>query len=351
MNIVCDVGGYSMIKIDGSQGEGGGQILRTSLALSMVTGTSFKINNIRANRRKPGLLRQHLTALNAASTISSANVKGAELGATEFEFEPGDVKANDYNFAVGSAGSVTLVLQTILPPLLTASGKSTLFLEGGTHNPFAPPFDFLKKSFLPIIQKMGADVDMRLERHGFYPAGGGKFRVAINPIKNLKPINIFERGKIEHCFALALVSKLNINIAHRELKVVGERLLLEKEDMKAVEVEDPQGPGNILMLEVTSKDITEVFTAFGERGVLAEKVANKAVDELNEYIDANVPVGEYLADQLLIPMAVSGGGKFVTCKPTPHTLTNAQIIQRFLNINIKFERLNDKMWEIEVCKK
>jgi RNA 3'-terminal phosphate cyclase (ATP) len=175
----------NLIEIDGSFREGGGQILRTSLALSLVTGQAFHIRNIRAARRKPGLLRQHLTAVNAAAEIGQAKVEGAALASRELVFHPGDVAAGRYHFVVGSAGSATLVLQSILPALIVASGPSKIVLEGGTHNPHAPPFDYLQKTFLPILNRMGPTITATLERPGFYPAGGGKFMVTIKPARRL----------------------------------------------------------------------------------------------------------------------------------------------------------------------
>src|SRR5712675_2047994 len=164
-----------MITIDGSEGEGGGQILRTSLALSLVTGQPFRMERIRAKRQKPGLLRQHLTAVEAAKTVGRAEATGGALNSQTLEFNPGPVTPGNYRFAVGTAGSATLVFQTVLPALLTASGHSTLTLEGGTHNPLAPPFDFLARSFTPLIHGMGPTVELELRTPGFFPAGGGCF--------------------------------------------------------------------------------------------------------------------------------------------------------------------------------
>src|SRR5687768_8335334 len=160
--------------LDGSQGEGGGQVLRTSLGLSLLTGTPFKIENIRANRSPPGLRRQHLTAVEAAAQVGDAEVEGAAVGARALTFTPRAVKTGDFRFAVGTAGSCTLVLQTVLPALMTRATASRLVLEGGTHNPMAPPFDFLERVYLPLLERMGPRVSMTLERPGFYPAGGGK---------------------------------------------------------------------------------------------------------------------------------------------------------------------------------
>ncbi len=186
-----------MLDIDGSQGEGGGQILRTSLALSLVTGQPFRLEQIRAGRRKPGLLRQHLTAVEAAKTVGAAEAIGAEMGSRTLEFRPGAVIAGNYRFAVGTAGSATLVLQTILPPLLTASGGSTVTIEGGTHNPFAPPFDFLAGCFVPLIQRMGPRIELEMRCPGFYPAGGGKFDARIEPVKRLACFDLMTRGEIQ----------------------------------------------------------------------------------------------------------------------------------------------------------
>ena len=336
-----------MITIDGSYGEGGGQILRTSLALSLVTGKPFAIHNIRAGRKKPGLMRQHLTAVNAAAEIGKAAIEGNSIGSQAFTFEPEMIKPGNFQFAIGSAGSCTLVFQTILPALIIAGGPSEIILEGGTHNPFAPPFDFLEKTFLPVINRMGPEVDAVLEKPGFYPAGGGRFKVSINPA-GLHRFDLLERGNIINKTARAFVANLPVNIANRELKVIREKLEWDRELLKAVEVENSQGPGNILTVEVESDNITEVFTGFGEKGISAEKVAKRAVKSVREYLDFNVPVGRYLADQLLIPMALAGGGKFRTLSPTRHTKTNIEIIKKFLDVEIAVIEYDQNQWEIEI---
>jgi RNA 3'-terminal phosphate cyclase (ATP) len=204
-----------MITIDGSFGEGGGQILRTSLALSLVTGHAFRIQNIRAGRAKPGLLRQHLTAVQAAVEVGDAAVDGATLGSKELVFKPGKVRAGDYRFAVGTAGSATLVLQTILPALIIGKEPSRLTLEGGTHNPHAPPFDFLDRAFLPLLNRTGPQVSMKLERIGFYPAGGGRFTVEIIPTDKLKGLDLRERGESKGRSARAIFSNLSAGVANR----------------------------------------------------------------------------------------------------------------------------------------
>src|SRR5215475_1668664 len=224
-----------MLTIDGASGEGGGQILRTALALSTVTGQPFRIERIRAGREKPGLLRQHLAAVNAAAEISAAKVEGAALGSSGLSFVPAAVRNGKFSFAIGTAGSATLVLQTVLPALLTAAGPSTLTLEGGTHNPAAPPFDFLAKSFLPLINRMGPSVNAELEAYGFYPAGGGRFRVTVNPAPRFNPIEVMESGKVKRIQARAIVANLAPSIASRELKVLERRLSLTPDAMSIVE--------------------------------------------------------------------------------------------------------------------
>lgn len=336
-----------MITIDGSHGEGGGQILRTALALSLVTGKPFSINNIRAGRKKPGLMRQHLTAVNAAVEIGDATIEGNRIGSQAFRFEPATIKPGKYRFAIGSAGSCTLVFQTILPALIIAGEPSEIILEGGTHNPFAPPFDFLEKAFLPVINRMGPAVSAVLEKPGFYPAGGGRFKVSVDPA-DMNRIDLLERGNVIDKTARAAVANLPVSIAKRELKVIRDELEWVREQLAVVEVEDSQGPGNILSVEIVSDNITEVFTGFGQKGISAEKVAQRAVRAVREYLAADVPVGRYLADQLLVPMAMAGGGKFRTLSPTKHTKTNAEIIKKFIDVEVAVTEHGQNQWEIEI---
>ena len=340
-----------MIVIDGSQGEGGGQILRSSLALSLITRKPFRMENIRAGRQKPGLLRQHLTAVEAATAVGTADVIGAALGSNLLEFRPHGVAPGNYRFAVGTAGSATLVLQTVLPPLLIASGSSTLTLEGGTHNPFAPPFDFLARCFVPLIQRMGPRVELQLDRPGFFPAGGGKFRAVIEPAKRLERLDLLERGPIRKCRARALLAKIPSQIGERELAVVREQLGWTGDDCVIQNVINPVGPGNALLLEMEAEHVTEVFTSFGERGRSAEVVAAEACEAARTWLKAGVPVDEYLADQLLLPMAIAGGGSFRTGKPSQHSLTNAQVIERFLSVSIDFQQESPEVWLARVAAK
>jgi RNA 3'-terminal phosphate cyclase (ATP) len=340
-----------MITIDGSQGEGGGQILRTSLALSLVTGQPFRMERIRAKRQKPGLLKQHLTAVEAAKTVGCAEADGASLSSQTLEFRPGPVTPGNYRFAVGTAGSATLVLQTVLPALLTASSHSTLTLEGGTHNPMAPPFDFLAKCFIPLIHRMGPSVELELRRHGFFPAGGGQFHARIEPSKKLSRLDLPERGSIRNRQAQILVSKLPEHVGQRELTVIRDELKWRADECGVEVIQRPVGPGNAVVLAIEAEHLTEVFTGFGERGRPAEDVARSTVRAAQTWLESNVPVDEHLADQLLIPLALAGGGSFRTTKPSLHTTTNAEVIQRFLSVSIRIEQENELVWRVIVGSK
>ncbi|AOY59446.1 MULTISPECIES: RNA 3'-terminal phosphate cyclase [Desulfococcus] len=337
-----------MIQIDGAYGEGGGQILRTALALSLATGTPFTITRIRANRNRPGLMRQHLAAVSAATAVGHARTIGAALGAGRLTFQPEGVYPGRYRFDVGSAGSATLVLQAILPPLLTAEGDTRLILEGGTHNPFAPPFDFLDRTFLPMIRRMGPEVTATLARPGFFPAGGGRFQVDIRPCLRLNGFDLLQRGSVNRCSAAAVTAKLPRHIAERELAVIRRHITLKDDCLSVIEVSDSPGPGNIVTLAVESDAVTEIFSGFGRRGVPAEKVAMAVVAEAREYLAADVPVGRRLADQLLVPLALAGRGRFRTLPPSRHTRTNAHVIQQFLEVDITFDAKADGSYEIAV---
>jgi len=332
--------------IDGSRGEGGGQILRSSLALALVTGEPFRAVQIRAGRRKPGLLNQHLTAVRAAEEISGARVEGACLGSRELSFTPGSVRPGDYRFDVGSAGSATLVLQTILPALAGAAGPSRLVLVGGTHNPFSPPFDFLQRVFLPLLARMGPRVEAALDQPGFYPAGGGRFRVEVQPAP-LARLELLERGAVRERRARALVARLPRAVGQREVGRVGSALGWGEAELRSEEVKSA-GPGNALMLEVASEGITELFTSFGERGVSAEAVADRAVAQVRRYFAAGVPVGDQLADQLLLPLALAGGGVFRTLEPSSHTRTNLEVLRTFLQLEVRMEELGTDDWRVEL---
>jgi RNA 3'-terminal phosphate cyclase (ATP) len=326
---------------------GGGQILRTALALSAVTGIPVQIDGIRAGRSRPGLMRQHMTAAHAAAEICGARVEGNEPGSTALRFEPGRVRAGVYRFAVGTAGSATLVLQTVLPALLRADGPSSLVLEGGTHNPAAPPFDFLARSFLPQLEKMGARVTASLEKPGFYPAGGGRFTVAIEPAR-LEPLTLLERGATRGFDAEAVVAGLSPRIAERELAAIARALGWDRSAMRSTALDDAHGPGNVVTITLASEHVTEVVTGFGERGVSAEAVGERVAKEAARYLASDAPVGEHLADQLLLPMALAGGGSICTLEPSSHTSTQAALIALFLPVNVRTTREGTDRYRIDV---
>ena len=326
-----------MITIDGSHGEGGGQILRSALSLAVCTGQAFRIERVRAKRDKPGLLRQHVTAARAAAEISGATIEGCEVGSSALTFKPGALRAGDYTFSIGTAGSSTLVLQTVLPPLLTAAGPSVIRISGGTHNRAAPPVEFLTRAFLPLLARMGATVDLTLERHGFYPRGGGEIVAQIKPAQRLVPIELNERGARSRGFAEAFVSAVPLHVAQRELAVVGEQLNWMPEQLMVRGLRPEVGPGNVLVVTVEHEHVTEVFTAFGERGRSAESVAVDVAREACVYLDHEAPVGEHLADQLLLPMALGGVRGFVTTQPTLHFESNAEVIRAFTGKKVVVE--------------
>ena len=330
-----------MIRIDGSQGEGGGQMLRSALSLSLATAKAFRIENIRAKRERSGLLRQHLTAVLAASEIGSAQVEGAILGSKTLTFIPGSVRSGTYHFAVGTAGSATLVFQTILPALMTASGPSEITIEGGTHNMQAPPFDFLEKVFLPLIRTLGPRVEVQLKRYGFYPAGGGSFLAKIEPCQTLKPMQLVNRGEITGKTASAIVANLPRNIAQRELNTVADLLNWDSQSMNVIETKNSIGPGNIVFVEVVSTGLTEVFSGFGKIGKSAESVASDACESARSYLASGAAVGEHLADQLLLPLALAGGGSFTAEKLNLHARTNIDVIAKFLPAEFEAKQENE----------
>jgi RNA 3'-terminal phosphate cyclase (ATP) len=337
-----------MITVDGTFGEGGGQILRSALALSLVTGKRFCINKIRGRRKHPGLLRQHLTAVRAATTIGGASVTGAELGSSSLSFEPTGLFPGRHHFDVGSAGSAGLVLQAVLPALLTAPAGSHLQIEGGTHNPWAPPFEFLQRAFLPLVARMGPQVTIELVRPGFYPAGGGCYRVQVGPTPALKPLVLDSRGKLLGRRALVLHAQLPRHVADRERRVILRRHGWQQDMVEVCELTSSRGPGNAVVIELECAHLCEVVTAFGARGVRAEKVADAALDQAEQLLEAEVAVDAHLADQLLLPFALAGGGSFTTTTPTLHTTTNIEVIRSFLEVEVDICQLGENLFRISV---
>jgi RNA 3'-terminal phosphate cyclase (ATP) len=342
-----------IIHIDGAAGEGGGQILRSSLALSMALGVPFRISNIRANREKPGLMRQHLTAVQAAVALSSARCEGAAVGSGELLFVPGPVRAGEHRFAIGTAGSTTLVLQAILPPLLFADGPSEIRIEGGTHTRWAPPFDFFERSLVPALRRFGVSIECTLERHGFYPAGGGAIRVRVVPTLAPRAVTLHERGAIVRRSAEVILAKIHFDIARRELAAVTSRLGWPTDHRDVRMVDDSTSPGNAVVLGIECENAQDLFCSIGEHRRSAEAVATEAADEARDYLEAGVPVGTHLADQLMVPMAIavaSGAGTcgFTSLPFSRHASSNSEIIATFLGRSPTVERLEGKRsrWEV-----
>lgn len=334
------------IKIDGSYGEGGGQILRTSLSLSCVTKRPIEIYNIRKGRKKPGLQPQHLTCVKAAQAISDAEVQGAELQSQNLVFIPQKIKAGDYLFDVGeikgSAGSASLVLQALLSPLFYADEPSTVTIIGGTHVPWSPPFHYLKDVFGAAIAKMGFKIEFDIERWGWYPIGGGKIRAVINPAKAFHGLNIVERGRLKSITGVSAVSNLPLSIAERQ-RDKGISLLNEKGIEADIDIINAtsHGKGTFFFLLAEFENAIAGFSSLGAIGKKAEEVAAEACKEFFDFIDSKGAIDPHLSDQLILYMAMAKmESSFLTSQITQHLLTNIWAIKHFLPVEIKVEEID-----------
>jgi RNA 3'-terminal phosphate cyclase (ATP) len=334
------------VDIDGSAGEGGGQILRTSLALAMITGRPLRMRRIRAGRAKPGLRRQHLACVEAAARLCHAQVQGATLGSQDLEMVPGPITGGAMELDIGSAGSTTLVVQTILVPALAAGVGLRAVLRGGTHNPLAPPYEFLDRVYVPHLRAMGADVALVLDRHGFASGGGergargpgalGQLTVTVGAGGALRPIEVVAAGPIVARRSTAILARLPTHVADREHAVVQQHLGFRPDECETREVRDA-GPANALLVEIERAGARELVSSLGEKGLRAELVAQRACDEMAAFLAADVPVGEHLADQLILPLAVAGAGRFRTLPLSRHATTNIETVGRFLDVAIRVE--------------
>lgn len=337
-----------MITIDGSEGEGGGQVLRYAAALSLLTGEPFTIQNIRGGRAKPGLMRQHVTALEAAAAIGSAECSGLAVGSSELTFRPGRVVPGEYHFAIGTAGSTALVVQTVLVPLMLAEAPSRIVIEGGTHASSAPPFEFLALTLLPVLERMGPRLSVSLERHGFYPRGGGRIVLDIVPAP-LAPIACTERGAFKAGKVEVLIAGIPFDIAERELKAARKVLREWPEDAFApVQLSADRGPGNALLITAECEHVTEVMSGFGQLGVPAERLATTAAKRMAGYLASGAFAGPYLQDQLLLPFAFAGAGEFTTVKLSEHTRTAAALITLFTGRSFAFGEGADGLWTVSL---
>lgn len=317
----------------------------------MALGRPFRLVNIRANRPKPGLKRQHLACVRAAQRICGAEVTGDSINSTEICFAPGSVRPGEYCFDIGSGGSCTLVLQALVPALLTASGPSRLTVTGGTHVPFAPPFEFLRDTLFPWLEKLGPRCSAHMDQPGFMQIGGGKITAEIDPVPALKPLKACACGAFTGADGHIRLYNLDAGIAEREKAALLAESLRElglaeeslRVETKACAVE---GPGNVLLVTVRRESGTTVCTGIGQRGVAAETVARRAADRALSFLRAEVPVEKHLADQLLVPLALAGGGTFLTEKPSSHTKTCMELLPLFTNITARAAQQNAKAWLI-----
>ncbi len=339
------------VYIDGSRGEGGGQILRTSLALSCITGRDLRIENIRAARRNPGLARQHLSCVEAARQICDGKCRGAALHSQVLDFQPGPIRGGDFSFDIGSAGSASLVLQTVLPALFLADRPSTVTVTGGTHNPWAPPFDFLAETFLPALGAAGFHAGCKLIKHGFFPAGGGKIRLEIQPWQQSasRAMDFCEPDKERHIHGRIYTARLPEHIVPRQKRLLCQSGLYIRK-IEHVEVTDSDGPGNCVMLRLCGQGRATVFTAFGERGKPSEKVVREVADLAKDFLASGAAVDRFLADQLLIYMAMNShfakdsetgtranAACYTTNDLSTHLTTNIETIRQFLPVAFKTE--------------
>ncbi|MEA3403151.1 MAG: RNA 3'-terminal phosphate cyclase [Armatimonadota bacterium] len=336
-----------MVTIDGSYGEGGGQVLRTSLALSALLGRELRIHSIRAGRSKPGLAAQHLAAVRAAAQVCSAEVDGASMGSRELTFRPREPRSGDYRFEIGTAGATTLVLQTVLPPLLFAKGSSLVRIHGGTNVRWSPPQEYIAEVFLPAVAGMGASAELQCLTPGFYPRGGGCIEARVSPLSGaLEPLRWRERGELSSLTAFSVVeARLPSHIIRRQIE--GAREALGSAGMRT-ETAHPESasPGTMLMIVAGFERGRGGFTALGERGKPAEEVGGEAGQQARRFLDGGASVDCHLGDQLLLYAAIAAGETtYVTEEVTEHLRTNAWVIEQFLDVDLS---LNERTGEVAV---
>jgi RNA 3'-terminal phosphate cyclase (ATP) len=327
-----------MIEIDGSAGEGGGQVIRTALTISMLTGIPFRIKNIRAGRKDQGFKHQHLAAVEASAEICDAAVRGAELGSRQLIFNPGKVKPGKYSFEIHTAGSASLVLQTLFLPLAHAERKSWIQISGGTHVRWSPNFHYLSLQWLPVMKKMGYRADLKLIRCGFYPRGGGQISAEIEPVHLISPLQFTNRGDLLEISGLSAVSNLPLEIARRQrtrlVSRLGSRYRLN--DIKCSELPG-FGKGTFITAVIKFQKTGAVFSSLGEKGKRAEIVADELVDQLVKYLSGKAIWDPYLADQILLPLCFASQDSFLELvNITSHLQTNAEVIKAFLPVGIHF---------------
>lgn len=329
-----------MIEIDGSEGEGGGQILRSALALSILTGRPFKLTNIRANRDKPGLRPQHLLSVRAAGTICGAIYKGAAVGSSVLYFEPGEVKAGTYAFSIGTAGATALVLHTVYLPLaLRGTEPSEVTISGGTHNEHAPCYHFLESTWNGYMRRLGLEIALEMPRPGFYPRGGGAIRAVIQPCNRVKGLNLTACPELTTAGGFSAVAGLPESVAVRQARRVATRLKAKQiESHIPTEEWDAANPGTVAAVIFRQAPVPTLFFGLGEKGKPAESVADEAADEALWYRETGCPVDKHSADQVLLPLAFSpDASAYRTSAVDRHLTTNIDTIRKFVNRSIAVE--------------
>lgn len=324
-----------VVEIDGAEGEGGGQMLRTALTLSIITQKPFRMFNIRANRPNPGLSAQHLTALLAAARISEAKIEGAYLRSKEIFFSPKKIISGNFSFKIETAGSTTLLLQTLYLPLAFAGG-GRLTLEGGTHTKWSPPFDFLKYVFCKLLKRMDCNMELNLRRAGYYPKGSGMLSISISACRSLKSLILGERGRLRRLLVSVTLSRLPEHIAEREIKRLSERLSFAGELEVRLNRPDSLSAGNSVLLVCEFSKTVAGFAAVGERGRRAEEVADEVAYSAMSFLNSSGAVDVHSTDQLMLPAALADGETVIrTEKLTNHIKTNAKTLSLFLKRNIE----------------
>jgi RNA 3'-terminal phosphate cyclase (ATP) len=334
----------TLLELDGSFGEGGGQILRTSLTLSLLTGKAFRLYNIRAGRAKPGLQPQHLMSVQAAATIGKATLRGGARGSSDLTFEPGALTAGNYRFDIGTAGAIGLVLHTLYLPLALRGGApSQLTLIGGTHVTTSPCFHYLDTTWRRYADLLGLRIALRMARPGFYPRGGGLVEAHIQPCSHLRSLQLRERGRVT-ISGFSAVAGLPEDIARRQTRRA--RYRLQEHDLKVDLSEESWegGPGTALALILHTSPVPVLVFGLGARRKPAERVADEAVDQALAYLAAApAAVDAYSADQLVLPLALAeGGSEYTVAEVTQHLTTNISVIQRFLERDIVCEGAEGK---------
>ena len=336
-----------MLEIDGSYGEGGGQILRTAVALSVLTKKPVEIKNIRANRPNPGIKPQHYIAIQSVKEICNADVEGLEIGSSNLAFTPGDVKGGEYKFDIGTAGSITMVFQACLLSALKTSERITIFVTGGTDVKWSPSWDYFRHVFLPLIQRIGVSVDARLIRRGYYPKGGGEAEFTIEPSKGVKPLQLDERQEYSDVKGIIHLANLPGHVGTR-MKHASIKSLIKHGLKASIEMEEATSlsTGTGITLWVESKDVVLGSTVLGEKGVSAEKIGEDAAQNLLCEIDAGATVDVYAFDQILPYMALArdkGSSSCIVHEVSSHARTNMWLVNQFFDIDFKLDQTDDNL--------